>query len=90
METGSPPAPHFIPPGRGMVLQQLPADPAEATTSLLSRRTPLGVFTFRNPPENWAFPWPRHSESRMNASLATAVVERTPQSKSCKTIKPLE
>jgi hypothetical protein len=68
-----------------MVLQQLPADPAEAMTSLFSRRTPLGVFMLRNPLENWAFPWPRPCESRMNAGLATAVVERTLQ-----IIKPLE
>jgi hypothetical protein len=76
-ETGSRPAPDFIPPGHGMVLQRLPADPAETMTSLLFRRTPLCVFMFRNPLENWAFPWPRPSESRMNGSLATAGVEHT-------------
>jgi hypothetical protein len=67
-----------------MVLQRRPTDLAEAMTSLLSRRTPLGVFMFRDPLENWAFPWPRPSESPINASLATAVVQRTPQCKFCK------
>jgi hypothetical protein len=33
--------------GLGLVLQQLPGNRAEAMTPLLSRQTPLGVFTFR-------------------------------------------
>jgi ERCC4-related helicase len=34
--------------GLGLVLQPLPGNRAEAMTPLLSRQTPLGVFTFRN------------------------------------------
>lgn len=34
--------------GLGLVLQQLPGNRAEAMTPLLSRQTPLGVFTFRH------------------------------------------